>query len=252
MERRVKYFLVQRVASLVYFFSVVLTPSLEQGLEGGLILVSMVIKIGMAPFHAWFLRVFSTASWRIIFLLSTVQKTIPLLVISQNAKYLRDMWVVLLLTLVIVVIWGAKHIIMRKILALSSLRNVRWILVSMLQRALLWGQYICIYGGLLAPVLWALSYRAPQTRTQALRGGLSLFKTGFLLIAVFSIGGLPPLLGFLNKLLIIKRALESTTVVLLIIVVLSSLCLLYFYTGLFFILLRAPAEPVIHAQALYP
>merc|ERR1712215_9598 len=49
------------------------------------------------------------------------------------------------------------------------------------------------------------------------------------LIIMFSLAGLPPLLGFLSKLIIIKIILGLTRFFLLIIIVFSSLFILYFY-----------------------
>jgi len=61
----------------------------------------------------------------------------------------------------------------------------------------------------------------------------------FLILArLFSLGGLPPLLGFFNKLLVAKLLLAGAAATVLMAVVFSSLVLLYFYTGLAFYALR--------------
>lgn len=59
-----------------------------------------------------------------------------------------------------------------------------------------------------------------------------------ILVRLFSLGGLPPLLGFFNKLLVAKLLLMTAAVTVLMAVIFSSLVLLYFYTGLAFYVLR--------------
>lgn len=64
-----------------------------------------------------------------------------------------------------------------------------------------------------------------------------------LVFLLISLGGLPPFLGFFNKLLIIKALLPIGFVV-LVVIIFSSLVLLYYYLSWsFFILTNNPSRP---------
>jgi len=91
------------------------------------IILSIVVKLGLAPCHMWFFRVVLSSSWASIFLLSTVQKLIPLLIIRRVSG---PAWVVvwvIFMSVVVVTTGGMRQISFRKVLTFSSLNNVRWI-----------------------------------------------------------------------------------------------------------------------------
>ena len=73
-----------------------------------------------------------------------------------------------------------------------------------------------------------------------------------ILALLFSLGGLPPLLGFYNKLVVGKLLLFSSSLVLLSLVVLSSLVLLFFYTTLAFCASRRGPSYLGNTKGYYP
>lgn len=70
-----------------------------------------------------------------------------------------------------------------------------------------------------------------------------IFLDKLLLIILFmSLGGLPPLLGFLRKYLIIKFILYNINIIFTLLVIFSSLYLLYFYLSrMYFFLTYTPS-----------
>merc|ERR1711915_939691 len=48
-----------------------------------ILIIRIIIKLGAAPFHGWFISIIKRSSLWILFLLSTVQKLIPLLILSN-------------------------------------------------------------------------------------------------------------------------------------------------------------------------
>merc|ERR1711902_127688 len=71
---------------------------------------------------------------------------------------------------------------------------------------------------------------------------LLIFLINFFLILVFmSLGGIPPLLGFLRKFIVLKILISFFNIFFLILIIFSSLILLYFYLSrLYFFLSNLP------------
>lgn len=81
-EVRMKYFLVQAWGSALFLFGFLLGLSRSTG--GGLISMALIMKLGAAPLHLWFVSVLRLRSLEALVLLSTVQKIIPLLLLQQT------------------------------------------------------------------------------------------------------------------------------------------------------------------------
>jgi len=77
-----KYFIVQSFASAVFIFSSCLSMIISP-LIFFFVYLAILVKLGLAPFHSWFLNLIELSSLNILFLLSTVQKIIPLYILSS-------------------------------------------------------------------------------------------------------------------------------------------------------------------------
>lgn len=118
-ESIIKYFIIQRMGSrLLFLFVVILGISFQIKY---FIIVSLIIKIGCPPFHYWYVSVIDGLSWLVSFLIITVQRIIPIILLS----YL-DMR--LILFIVLSCFWGSLgglcYSSIRKILAYSSIYNL--------------------------------------------------------------------------------------------------------------------------------
>ena len=80
LEVGLKYFLIQRMGSMLFLFFIIYNSYII--FSGPAILLVMALKLGRAPFHNWFVSVVSRVRIYIYFLLATVQKMIPVLVVS--------------------------------------------------------------------------------------------------------------------------------------------------------------------------
>lgn len=182
------------------------------------------------------------------FFLSTVQKFIPLLILRLLPSSYSLIITLVLLTLVSVLIIGITQTALKKLFAVSSLNNVSWLLIGTQINLAVWNLYLIIYMGLLAPLLQILSCLGNQNLAHSLIITLpNSLKLG-LVILLLSLGGLPPFLGFFNKIMIIKLIISS--VLLLLLIVCRSLILLYYYLSWSFFILRIlpiNTAPVSHS-----
>lgn len=233
-EAAIKYFLIQAIASAIVIFR-----SLLFYLWRGRVLshsanifltLSLCLKLGMAPFHFWFPEVLEGLNWVNSLLLLTWQKISPLVILSLFF-YDKTLICIALISALIGAISGINQTSIRKILAFSSISHLGWITRIIYLNSSLWLDYFIIYTFtrfILCFSFWLLNinYFSQLTLIQNINEKFIIF------INLLSLGGLPPLLGFLPKwiaIIVIRNRFP-----ILIILILSRLITLYFYTRLCF------------------
>jgi len=208
------------------FFSICSLVFSNKILEG-LVLFSLIIKLGACPFHIWFISLINSVRLHTLFIISTLQKLIPLIIINVLGFSGNMVMVFILLNSILVFYRGVIRIKLNTVLAFSSINNLRWILLGTGLSIHIVLFYFSIYFILIAGVL--VIFWSPFSSTPSQLSVLNYFHGLGSLIIMFSLAGLPPLLGFLSKLIIIKIILGLTRFFLLIIIVFRSLFILYFY-----------------------
>lgn len=77
----VKYFIPQRVVSLIFVIILIITQ--EMGGLAPIIRLVILFKLAIPPLQSWITRILSELNYICIWVLFTVQKVIPLVVLSQ-------------------------------------------------------------------------------------------------------------------------------------------------------------------------
>ena len=233
-EAAIKYFLIQAIASAIVIFS-----SLYFYLYNGytftktpniIITLALSIKLGISPFHFWFPEVLEGLNWINSLLLLTWQKISPLVILSIFF-YPNILLTLAIISAIIGAISGINQTSIRKILAFSSISHLGWITRIIYFNSRLWLNYFLIYcftRFILCFSFWFLNinYFSQLTSVKNINEKFMIF------INLLSLGGLPPLLGFLPKWIAIIIVRNNFPV--LIILISSSLITLYFYTRLCF------------------
>jgi len=239
LENSVKYFLIQRWASIIflirYFFCNFLFNSFYL-----LLIISIFIKLGISPFHTWFISILKSCSLYILILLSTVQKIIPLIILNNVYIYIRILYLCIFLTILFLLIMLPRVINLNKLLALSSLGNIIWLLSRNLLSIKLILIFIVIYMYILVGIYIFYNIFYYRLFIQINR---IIFSDKVIIVILFiSLGGIPPLLGFLRKFLILKIVLVYENIFLFLIIIFSSLVLLYHYISrIYFFLTFIPS-----------
>lgn len=118
-EVRIKYFLVQAWGSAVFLSGFLVVQFSGVGIV--LISLALLIKLGAAPLHLWFIRILRLRRPEILVLLSTIQKVIPLALLQQTSSY-SGLVVLRVWTGALVAGWGAfNHTSLHVVLAYSSI-----------------------------------------------------------------------------------------------------------------------------------
>ena len=80
IELIVKYFLVQSLSSAIFLYRILFLILRYEELRVKIIFfLSILIKLGIFPFHLWVLNIRKMLDWQILFILLTFQKILPLI-----------------------------------------------------------------------------------------------------------------------------------------------------------------------------
>nr|UFZ13955.1 NADH dehydrogenase subunit 2 [Taeniochauliodes natalensis] len=236
-ESALKYFLTQTLASMILLFSIIMNFLHSQdsflldidNFNQMMINLSLCIKMGAAPFHFWFPSVMESLNWLNGLILMTWQKVAPLTLMSYSIN-MNFMIFVILMSALIGAIGGLNQTNLRTLMAFSSINHLSWILSSMLISDYLWITYFMFYSLLSIIIIFIFKnmniFHINQLYSTM---NFNLLMKFMLLVNLLSLGGLPPFLGFLPKLLVIKSLSMNKMFFMIIFLVISSLITLFFY-----------------------
>ena len=224
----IKYFIIQSIGSafmvliIISLFSSYLFISLEI-----LFFFTIILKLGIPPFHPWYINIFFRLDWTNLFTLSTVQKIIPLylLTFSINSHFIV---IIICLTCIICSAAAVFTYTTKLILGYSSLFNICWI-VRAIQEFIIRIFFLLIYRVNLLIVIAYLHFLNLSSVNFIKIRNPREFHNYFLLGSALRLGGIPPFIGFYSKILIIVFLINTQQLTILFIILLSSIFILYIY-----------------------
>ena len=220
-ESALKYFLVQIRAGLIFLARITSISSLQV-----LTTISLIIKLGLFPFFIWIPHIFRGFSFLQIFILSTIQKISPIIVLSSLTS---NLIIPIVFRILVGSIGGLFLTNLKKILAYSSVRHTGW-LTALAKYQKEWMLYLVLYAILLLMLIKYLHQTQIKRRTQSLfiahPSRILYFWT-----LIISLAGLPPFLGFYLKWLRLSILVSSFRSLIFILVLAFSFAL-YFYLSI--------------------
>jgi NADH-quinone oxidoreductase subunit N len=227
----IKYFIVQRIGSRVFLVRVVLGRLyVSHRFLERLIGLSLVLKLGIAPAHSWFIRVIRGLSWEFLALASTAQKVLPV--------YLFRLTGFDLIRYVLMVRVGARvlgrinQLETKKLLAYSSIFRAVWLLRCGASFSISI-QYLSVYAlallVIIGPLFTERRLNINEVLVKSLKRKICIYFIGF-----FRIAGSPPFLGFYAKVIVAQVLLANGQLIFLIYLVRGSVFLLYVYMRFFY------------------
>nr|YP_009872212.1 NADH dehydrogenase subunit 2 [Nemipterus hexodon]QKS34341.1 NADH dehydrogenase subunit 2 [Nemipterus hexodon] len=243
VEAATKYFLTQATAAAMILFASTTNAwitgqwdiyQMSHPLPITLITLALALKIGLAPLHSWLPEVLQGLDLTTGLIMSTWQKLAPFALLLQLQPANPTMMIILGLMSTLVGGWGGlNQTQLRKILAYSSIAHLGWMIMVLQYAPSLTLLTLILY--LIMTISAFLTFKMNNvTNINSL--ALSWTKTPILTaltpLILLSLGGLPPLTGFMPKWLILqeltKQNLEPTATF----AALTALLSLYFYLRL--------------------
>nr|YP_913576.1 NADH dehydrogenase subunit 2 [Ischikauia steenackeri]BAF41637.1 NADH dehydrogenase subunit 2 [Ischikauia steenackeri]BBU25502.1 NADH dehydrogenase subunit 2 [Ischikauia steenackeri] len=244
VEATTKYFLTQATAAAMIMFASTTNAwitgewdmnNMSNPIASTMIITALALKIGLAPMHFWMPEVLQGLDLLTGLILSTWQKLAPFALIIQTAQAVDPVLLTALGVMsTLIGGWGGlNQTQLRKILAYSSIAHMGWMII-ILQYApqltlLALGTYIFMTS---AAFLTLKTSSATKINTLSMVWSKSPILTTTTALVLLSLGGLPPLTGFMPKWLILQELAKQNLPITATIMALAALLSLYFYLRL--------------------
>nr|YP_010177797.1 NADH dehydrogenase subunit 2 [Dasycottus setiger]QST15659.1 NADH dehydrogenase subunit 2 [Dasycottus setiger] len=243
VEATTKYFLTQATGAAMLLFASTTNAwltgqwdiqQMSHPLPVTLITLALALKVGLAPLHSWLPEVLQGLDLTTGLILSTWQKLAPFALLLQIQPANPTLLIALGLASTLVGGWGGlNQTQLRKILAYSSIAHLGWmILIVQFSPSL---TLITLLTYLIMTFSTFLVFKLNNsTNINALATSWAKAPalTSLTPLILLSLGGLPPLTGFMPKWLILQELTKQDLAATATLAALTALLSLYFYLRL--------------------
>lgn len=207
----------------------------------------IAFKLSLVPFHLWTADVYEGAQVNITSYLSVISKAaaafifmIVLFTVFRNIAHVwKDViWIITVLTMTIANLFAIRQQNLKRFLAFSSISQVGYILLGIIggsplgMASVIYFALIYIFSNLAAfGVIAAISNVTGKERMDDYNG---LYHTNpklslVMMLALFSLAGIPPIAGFFGKFFLFAAAAEQGYYILVLIGLINTIIALYYY-----------------------
>nr|AAV32550.1 NADH dehydrogenase subunit 2 [Pharomachrus auriceps] len=264
IEASTKYFLVQAAASAMLLFSSMTNAwatgqwditQLTNQTSCLLLTLAIATKLGLVPFHFWFPEVMQGSSMTTALILSTLMKFPPITLLFLTSQSLDPtlLTIMAILSTALGGWMGLNQTQTRKILAFSSISHLGWMAAIIAYNPKLTLLTFYLYIMITFAVFLSLNMtNALKMSTLMTSWTKAPMLNATLLLTLLSLAGLPPLTGFMPKLLIIQELTKQNTTTLATMIAMLSLLSLFFYLRLaYYSTITLPPNPTNHMKQWY-
>nr|WEM07806.1 NADH dehydrogenase subunit 2 [Canis lupus familiaris]WEM07819.1 NADH dehydrogenase subunit 2 [Canis lupus familiaris]WEM09106.1 NADH dehydrogenase subunit 2 [Canis lupus familiaris]WEM10289.1 NADH dehydrogenase subunit 2 [Canis lupus familiaris]WEM16230.1 NADH dehydrogenase subunit 2 [Canis lupus familiaris] len=244
MEASTKYFLTQATASMLLMMGVTINllysgqwviSKISNPIASIMMTTALTMKLGLSPFHFWVPEVTQGVTLMSGMILLTWQKIAPMSILYQISPSINtNLLMLMALTSVLVGGWGGlNQTQLRKIMAYSSIAHMGWMTAIITYNPTMMILNLTLYI-LMTLSTFMLFMLNSSTTTLSLSHMWNKFPliTSMILILMLSLGGLPPLSGFIPKWMIIQELTKNNMIIIPTLMAITALLNLYFYLRL--------------------
>nr|ANE20146.1 NADH dehydrogenase subunit 2 [Canis lupus familiaris] len=244
MEASTKYFLTQATASMLLMMGVTINllysgqwviSKISNPIASIMMTTALTMKLGLSPFHFWVPEVTQGITLMSGMILLTWQKIAPMSILYQISPSINtNLLMLMALTSVLVGGWGGlNQTQLRKIMAYSSIAHMGWMAAIITYNPTMMVLNLALYI-LMTLSTFMLFMLNSSTTTLSLSHMWNKFPliTSMILILMLSLGGLPPLSGFIPKWMIIQELTKNNMIIIPTLMAITALLNLYFYLRL--------------------
>uniref|UniRef100_A0AAU6QH23 NADH-ubiquinone oxidoreductase chain 2 n=1 Tax=Prionospio plumosa TaxID=3050096 RepID=A0AAU6QH23_9ANNE len=197
-----------------------------------MITLGLIMKLGAAPFHFWFPPTMKSISWPSATVLMTWQKVAPMFLLIMNLPPSSGKMLMLLGAFGALLggVGGMLQSTIRPMLAYSSIGHMGWMIAVAPVSPSISLLYLIFYILISIPIMWS-AYISNINSLKTSKAPVPTLAPMLLLPNILSLSGLPPLLGFIPKLMSI---LSFPLFIIPIILIVGSLINLSYYLNFFF------------------
>nr|WNH20907.1 NADH dehydrogenase subunit 2 [Gnatholepis cauerensis] len=242
-EAATKYFLTQATAAATLLFASITNAWLTgqwdiklmtHPIPTTMIVLALALKIGLAPLHTWLPEVLQGLDLITGLIMSTWQKLAPFSLLLQIPAYNQDLLILMGLASTLIGGWGGlNQTQLRKILAYSSIAHLGWMLIIIQFSPSLTLLALMTYLVMTTSTFLIFNFNnSKNINTLATSWAKAPLITTMAPLLLLSLGGLPPMTGFLPKWLILQELTKQQLPMTAVLAALTALLSLYFYLRL--------------------
>nr|YP_009159464.1 NADH dehydrogenase subunit 2 [Macrobrachium bullatum]AKQ09509.1 NADH dehydrogenase subunit 2 [Macrobrachium bullatum] len=230
-EAALKYFLVQAMGSAI-LLTAASTLLISTNASKIIIMCALLLKMGAAPLHFWLPPTMQGISWSRCIILMTIQKIAPMALTTYtlSPSTLLILSTASMMSAIIGGVGGLNQTLLRKIMAYSSISHMGWLLAAISLNSSIWTNYLLIYSIISASLAITMDQNQLYHIKQLMSLSYSQISKIMVFLSLLSLGGLPPFLGFLPKLSVIKELTNQAAIFWVSTLTMSALITLFFYT----------------------
>nr|YP_007626538.1 NADH dehydrogenase subunit 2 [Potamochoerus porcus]AEP22015.1 NADH dehydrogenase subunit 2 [Potamochoerus porcus] len=244
MEAATKYFLTQATASMVLMMAIIINflysgqwtvTKLFNPMAMMMMTMALAMKLGLSPFHFWVPEVTQGISLQAGLLLLTWQKLAPLSVLCQISQSINpNLMLTMAMLSILVGGWGGlNQTQLRKIMAYSSIAHMGWMTAVLPYNTTMTILNLLIYITMTLTMFMLLIHSSTTTTLSlSLTWNKTPIITSLMMMILLSMGGLPPLSGFVPKWMIIQEMTKNESIIMPTLMAMTALLNLYFYMRL--------------------
>nr|YP_009024583.1 NADH dehydrogenase subunit 2 [Blarinella quadraticauda]AHM12903.1 NADH dehydrogenase subunit 2 [Blarinella quadraticauda] len=244
MEASTKYFMTQATASMILMLAILINllytgqwtiMNITNPMASMLMTLALVMKLGLSPFHFWVPEVTQGVSLYPGMILLTWQKIAPLSILFQIQSSI-NLQMLLTMSLLSILIggWGGlNQTQLRKIMAYSSIAHMGWMTAILAYNPSIMLLNLLVYITMtISTFMLFIHSSATTTLSLSHTWNKSPIIAILILTTMMSLGGLPPLTGFMPKWIIIQELTKNNSIILPTMMAILSLLNLFFYMRL--------------------
>nr|QXN53113.1 NADH dehydrogenase subunit 2 [Sinomicrurus peinani] len=247
-EAATKYYLTQTMASSTLLFATTTNAMNTSNWETHIttdpvtttvITMTLMMKMAAAPFHFWLPEVTQGTTTLTSLTILTWQKIAPLMAMLTTHNKMNQ--TLLLMSAILSIIIGGLGSLnqtqLRKLMAFSSIAHTGWIIATMPIAPKISTLTFTIYILTTTPILLSMNH----TMTTTIKDMGTLWTTSphlmlVMTLTTLSLGGLPPLTGFMPKWLILNKMISMNMIMEATTMAMASMLSLYVYMRLTYML----------------
>jgi len=232
-----KYFLIQSVGSIMillfysFAFNVIVFYSLMIKIFFFLIICSLFFKMAFAPFHRWIMKISMEMNYYNLMVLLIWQKFIPIFLLISIGK-LSFIFLGCLVSILIGTLrqFNISSIIL--MMVISSISHISWMLIT--STRIYYNSFI--YYIIYCLIIFIIMVSFISYEMKLIWNYLSKNYFFSLSLMIFSLAGIPPLLGFFPKWLVLLEMINQEMILILLLYLIMASLNFYIYNRLIYVI----------------
>nr|YP_010175189.1 NADH dehydrogenase subunit 2 [Olidiana tongmaiensis]QSJ61407.1 NADH dehydrogenase subunit 2 [Olidiana tongmaiensis] len=225
-ESMMKYFIMQSISSALLMMSMMMI--LTKMDSKFIMMTAMLIKLAIAPMNMWFISSLEGINTEMLMTVLITMKITPLMIMSYMNLKLNMIIMYSMVTTTMLII---NQTSMKKIIGHSSIFNLT-LLLSLVSMSSMWMYYLLIYSMMTMSIINMIKTIKIKFINQLIMSEQSKIMKLNLWILMMSFMGMPPFLGFMNKIMVFEALMNMKELTILMVMIMSSMSIAFTYMRL--------------------